>query len=86
MFELGIGYLGLMPDEFGRLSMRQLMWRFENMATNKEDQWDYVRTIIAGYVGKPPKQIMKLPRDRIIVTDEMRESAKEFLLKMRGSN
>lgn len=68
------------------MTMKQFFWLLDAKAVEREDQWDYVRHIIAGSVGKSPEKIMRLPRDRVVITEDLQQKAKDYLLKARLSN
>jgi len=45
----------------------------------RDNEWDYVRHIMAPWCGGDPKKIMKLKRDEIIVTEDQLNKVKEML-------
>nr|BDD47700.1 hypothetical protein 2 [bacterium] len=84
--EIGIGYLRLDPRQLWRLTFRQFDQMVQQQLERDQDKWDYVRTIIAGYRGGDPKKYIRLKRDKVVVTSEMKDKAKELIEQMRAKH
>ena len=76
--ETAIGFLGLHPQEWKRWTFRQFYMRVEAKHTEKEDDWDIARNIMAAMTGQKPKRILKLKRDKIIITPEEKIEIQDF--------